>query len=741
MSEYKKSIYWQTFRGFGYSLISLLTLLSGYMIQSGATMSGADWSMAPILELFLFYCISIPFFTVYSATYTYEDTGPIPTGFAYFIGLVITSLIAIILYLVNFILFNENFVINLIPILVYALIFNGYALIFILQGNNPNILKQIRHQLVWPVMITVGLNLFYGLNFDEIYTTWTSLWPVGLLVILIIVPEILKLEKKGFNLWVIGALFTVSSFCAIYAIYFREPVNSLYVSMMVCVVVSAYLAAFESWRITAYFLKTGGTEVGSLGTNYYVAARGGLTLSLLIMPFVVLFIDVGIFFLVGFTLHSLVAYFFWSTLYYEKDKLVKSEWIAWKLLFGFAFLAILIFDSLNPITPEVRVSNNVLLTIFGALMALYIPAVLSSDGLKQAKTRCKTRGEALFVYVFGEHKFTRSFAPISIVFLITLFVLNHKELKDNFGYRANHTTIIYLVYILIGIIHEIIDDDNIGDVLKRIKDVFLGLFQTTRIFVGLFIGIIIIIPLILKSFPLTSALTIALPIALAALGGFAINDYTDYKRDIINKPYRAIPSGKISRRTALTVGVGLIGLAGLTALSGSEFGDNLIIVYVFTIIGVVVYNYLVRVSAISKTIFTAALCTMPILVIIDTLRYDQVYFLLPVSALLFITGRELLLDITDIVGDRKYQIKTLVFLIGDEQVKHLAFILQGLSLLLLVLFSIIMKSILMIAISTGLIVMSYTFANKWNQANNKSRIKFVKLMWIQMLMVIVYLVI
>ncbi|MEM4582002.1 MAG: UbiA family prenyltransferase, partial [Candidatus Korarchaeum sp.] len=59
-------------------------------------------------------------------------------------------------------------------------------------------------------------------------------------------------------------------------------------------------------------------------------------------------------------------------------------------------------------------------------------------------------------------------------------------------------------------------------------------------------------------FPLTCLIP---PLILMA--GNAINDYFDAPVDAINKPHRPIPSGKISRREALTFYV-ILSLAGVT---------------------------------------------------------------------------------------------------------------------------------------------------------------------------------
>lgn len=60
--------------------------------------------------------------------------------------------------------------------------------------------------------------------------------------------------------------------------------------------------------------------------------------------------------------------------------------------------------------------------------------------------------------------------------------------------------------------------------------------------------------------------------ALLYLGGMALNDYADRRVDAVERPHRPIPSKRISERTALGVGVGL--LAGGVLLAGLSGGKR-----------------------------------------------------------------------------------------------------------------------------------------------------------------------
>ncbi len=58
-------------------------------------------------------------------------------------------------------------------------------------------------------------------------------------------------------------------------------------------------------------------------------------------------------------------------------------------------------------------------------------------------------------------------------------------------------------------------------------------------------------------------------VVLVAAGGYVINDYFDYEVDRLNKPYRPIPSGRVSREEALALALALfVGGVVLSLLPG-----------------------------------------------------------------------------------------------------------------------------------------------------------------------------
>lgn len=64
------------------------------------------------------------------------------------------------------------------------------------------------------------------------------------------------------------------------------------------------------------------------------------------------------------------------------------------------------------------------------------------------------------------------------------------------------------------------------------------------------------------TFNTVDMLMASLVVALVSAGGYVINDYFDYMVDLVNKPYRPIPSGRVSPREALTFSIAL-GVVGM----------------------------------------------------------------------------------------------------------------------------------------------------------------------------------
>lgn len=152
-------------------------------------------------------------------------------------------------------------------------------------------------------------------------------------------------------------------------------------------------------------------------------------------------------------------------------------------------------------------------------------------------------------------------------------------------------------------------------------------------------------------------------VSVAALlllsAGNAINDYCDYQIDLINKPKRPLPSGRIPRSHALIFTIVLIGIGiGLGVLI------NIYAVGIAILVSVLLISYAVWLKSIPLigNLVVGSLTGITFIsggVAIGTVRGTIVP---AVFAFLFTTAREIVKDLEDIEGDKEQNIRTLAIL-------------------------------------------------------------------------------
>ena len=148
--------------------------------------------------------------------------------------------------------------------------------------------------------------------------------------------------------------------------------------------------------------------------------------------------------------------------------------------------------------------------------------------------------------------------------------------------------------------------------------------------------------------------------ALALLSaGNAINDYCDYDIDKYNQPKRPIPSGRIQRRNALifsvsliAIGIGLGTLINWYAVCISAVVSGLLVSYAFWLKRTPFIGNLVVSSLTSLTFISGGVAVNSV----------QGTIVPAIFAFLFTTAREIVKDLEDTAGDKKYNVKTLAVL-------------------------------------------------------------------------------
>ena len=181
--------------------------------------------------------------------------------------------------------------------------------------------------------------------------------------------------------------------------------------------------------------------------------------------------------------------------------------------------------------------------------------------------------------------------------------------------------------------------------------------------------------------------TISIPIVLAMIAVFfetaagnVINDYFDYNIDLVNKPERPIPSGRISLKNARNYAY-LLFLAGtICGFLISYLTGNWIPFAIVLIADVVLYLYAYKLKA-TPLIGNLAVGFMTGFGFVFggfTINNPDIVMtsiFLGFFAFVMTTAREIIKDIEDVEGDKKDGARTLPILIGKKTPAILATVL------------------------------------------------------------------
>lgn len=172
--------------------------------------------------------------------------------------------------------------------------------------------------------------------------------------------------------------------------------------------------------------------------------------------------------------------------------------------------------------------------------------------------------------------------------------------------------------------------------------------------------------------------TISIPIILAMLAVFfetaagnVINDYFDYNIDLINKPERPLPSGRISLKSGRNYGYLQFLLGTLCGFLISYLTNNWIPFVIVLISDVILYLYAYKLKS-TPLIGNLAVGFMTGFgfvfggFTINTPEIISISIFLGFFAFVMTTAREIIKDIEDIEGDKAEGAKTLPILIGTK---------------------------------------------------------------------------
>lgn len=245
--------------------------------------------------------------------------------------------------------------------------------------------------------------------------------------------------------------------------------------------------------------------------------------------------------------------------------------------------------------------------------------------------------------------------------------------------------------------------------------------------------------------------SISIPIILAILAvlfeisaGNVINDYFDYKIDLINKPQRPIPSGRIGLITARNYAY-LLFLGGtICGFLISYLTNNWIPFIIVLIADIILYSYAYKLKSTpligNLTVgFMTGLCFAFGGFSIGTPQMIYTSIFLGFFAFVMTTARELTKDIEDIEGDKAEGAKTFPILYGTKASAIITFILIIIDCILcpLLYFQHVFNILYLIIIAIAVILFVYSGILILKNQDTKTAAKASKFLKIGMLIAFV----
>jgi geranylgeranylglycerol-phosphate geranylgeranyltransferase len=713
----------------------------------------------------------------------------------------------------------------------FILLFLAYgARLYYLTGK-PETEYPLIHKLVWPVLLSVSVCLYFGYTFPELLYQndvdvsfyVVKLTPPFILLLLFIALEKARIKFVLYGLLALAAWVFVIVFMS--RLNIENKILSPQVYMIYFISIGAYLAYYQSWTFSydpSYrgehesddLPKEDRENIGPCGKEtvigktlkkiypsntltinsnsalktwpYYSASLMAIVIAYFLIPFVYIFTTNTWLFLVAFFLISGLGFWLWAIKGISISQLEKTtkwwqSWAAYKTYCSWLFLAVLCLDS----TPTAKTiadqlssfiagatidksasdvySKIINVSAIGALVAISTVPVkaLFYEFIGHIGPNCAINWRGIFV---RRRNVFRLGSAVGILFLILVFILTlfgasgHGEIKQ----KTLHTIIFYsillvIIYFLEGgfkILDKIMNapeekmmPDSTGimphaDCMGRLtlREKMNGFIKITRAHTCLLIALSVALPGITRGIRLAELIINAMPFFLAAMGGFAINDYYDSNKDAVDKPWRPIPSGQIRGVEAMFGGHVLLFMSVITVIIAGDSMDKIGFL-LLAAFGVYFYNIVVKKAAYIKTVYTSVVCSIPLFYGIHVYNLNAINYIVPVAAVLFIIGRELLMDYLDVKGDKLGKLTTLPMIIGLAKTEKGAFGALVLSSLIILPIALYNASVGLTILSVTLFVINLGMILAWRRAGVKVRRKIINAMQVQMAMGVLYLTI
>ena len=350
------------FRAAGYGAVSVGALLAG-------AFSSPDWFAGKLVILGVPALVSLCFAFGFALTFHHRtfDESQLPAIQTENIIAIPSLLLAAAVAYFLWTGFRDNYGLpaELVPLIaalaVHFVLFAWYSL-FLIRTHRRDAGVPARHRLIWPSVLAVAVNYYYGAEIVALRSSMLPLVPIIVLSLFMVVSQ--WLPRRAF-LWASGVLICLSivgvgmqKFSLIPSSRFLEYLSTLSFAIFL----AAYLAVFESWHLTAQLIEAippeeqgvrleSGTPVG----DHYVATLVALGITIWLMPLFYVFADVSISFLILAALHSCVALLYWTQKVANGSDLAQRKWVRRKNVAGFVFLGILVFDFFFSWFPQFQV--------------------------------------------------------------------------------------------------------------------------------------------------------------------------------------------------------------------------------------------------------------------------------------------------------------------------------------------------------------------------------------------------
>jgi 4-hydroxybenzoate polyprenyltransferase len=684
-----------------------MVLISGYMMRHDLKQ--------PITIL-----LSIPvglftiFFVTYAVCYDYDYSEQGPTyeydqiahreAIKYTSSFVVAFMvIGVLIYIIaNGPMPTRRFLAFLLLITSLYLSYSLYLYKKCRLAGNP----KIRHWLIWPVILSIATSLYYGQFFSVLNTSLEPHFPILILLIFFLVAEIIRFRKKQFLIasGVGSTALIILTILQGLGGFSLPPILGVYFpAMLFCMIMSAYLAVFEAWRMTAFIAvqessgkpdtTTSQLEITSeaeaatastgLTQRYYNATLLALTISVWFIPLAYIYSDYDAIFLACFTLHAIAAFAFWLIRVKNIKSLSEKDWSLPKNIFGTVFLIIMVVGV--KVKTGVSLNTSVVTPLMGKLSA--VMGAISGLWMFRISTEYEKLQQPTFLAKVMElyTKKVNVSRLVGIAAFAASFIIYFFDDFPAVAPYLNKAQQAYLCYVTIFLVCCIVEFFNITNLYRfssSLLFMLLGILHTVRFPPSLLIGLSVLLPGLSVGVPIQKGILSAVPFCLIAMSGYALNDYFDIDKDKINKPYKPYPSGKLTRSHIFILAITLFLLSISFSYIGAKNNVELSF-YLIALIGVAGYNLIVRYVGFLKAFYTAVFSSLPLLYDVVVYNLPQTYIFALTAALLFISAREMLMDIRDIPGDKQDAITTLPMILGEKATANAAFLMKVASLVFL----------------------------------------------------------